>query len=60
LLEQFETSKDAWARADICTLLGAVGSKKSIPVLEKAVMDENWMVNGNARKALSAVKSRKK
>jgi hypothetical protein len=52
------TSPDAWVRACVCGLLEALGTKKSLPALEKAIVDENWMVNGNARKALAAVKVR--
>lgn len=50
--------KDAWVRAEVCQLLESIGTKKSIPALEKAVSDESWMVNGNARKALAVVKLR--
>lgn len=49
---------DHWVRASVCELLGSLGTKKSISALSKAVFDENWMVNGNARKALAAVKAR--
>ena len=42
----------------MCELLESLGSKKSLPALEKAVTDENWMVNGAARKSLAAVKAR--
>jgi HEAT repeat protein len=52
------TSSDPWLRACACGLLETLGTKKSLPSLEKAVADENWMVNGNARKALAAVKAR--
>jgi hypothetical protein len=51
-------NKDPWVRAEVCELLGALGTKKSLPALEKAVADDNWMVNGNARKAVAAVKAR--
>jgi hypothetical protein len=51
-------SKDPWVRAEICGLLETLGTKKSLPALEKAVADDNWMVNGNARKAVASVKAR--
>jgi len=51
-------NKDPWIRADVCKLLDSIGTKKSLPALEKAVADENWMVNGNARKAVAAIKAR--
>jgi len=50
--------KSDWVRADVCEILHAVGGRKSIPALEKALADASWMVNGNARKALAAVKAR--
>jgi HEAT repeat protein len=52
------TYSDPWTRACVCTLLEGIGTKKSLPALEKAVSDENWMVNGAARKAVAAVKAR--
>ena len=51
-------SKDPWVKAEVCHLLESIGTKKSLPALEKAVADENWMVNGNARKAIPAIKAR--
>ena len=57
VLAQINNS-DAWVRASVCELLGGLGTKKSLPALEKAVLDDNWMVNRNARKALAAVKIR--
>ena len=50
--------KDPWVRAAVCELLDEFGTKKSLPALEKAIADDNWMVNGNARKAVAAIKSR--
>jgi hypothetical protein len=50
--------KDQWVRGSVCELLETIGTDKCIPALEKAVADESWMVNGKARKALAAVKSR--
>jgi hypothetical protein len=50
--------KDPWVRAEVCELLETIGTKKSLAALEKAVADDNWMVNGNARKAVAAVKGR--
>jgi len=58
VLAILEESKDAWVRAEICGMLESFGTKKSIPALEKALTDESWMVNGNARKALAAIKAR--
>jgi hypothetical protein len=58
VLAQFEAVHEPWTRAEICQVLQVIGTKKSVPVLEKAVLDENFMVNGNARKALSAIKTR--
>jgi hypothetical protein len=58
ILAQLIASSDDWVRADVCKLLGEIGTKKSLPELEKAVMDESWMVNGNARKALTQIKNR--
>jgi len=52
------TSSDPWVRACACAMLESLGTKKSLPALEKAVMDDNWMVNGAARKALAAIKAR--
>ncbi len=57
VLAQFQ-STDAWQRAEICRILEAIGTKKSLPALEKAVFDDNWMVNGPARKAVATIKSR--
>ncbi len=57
VLAQIKTHDD-WVRASVCQLLGSIGTKKSIPALEKALLDESWMVNGNARKSLAAVKAR--
>jgi hypothetical protein len=51
-------TRDDWARSEICGLLQVIGTKKSVPALKKALTDENWMVNGNARKALAAVTAR--
>jgi hypothetical protein len=51
-------NRDDWVRATVCELLGVIGTKKSIPALEKAVFDESWMVNGNARKSVAAIKAR--
>jgi hypothetical protein len=51
-------SGDSWLKAEVCGILQVLGTKKSLPALEKAVFDENWMVNGNARKAVAAIKSR--
>jgi len=50
--------KDAWVRAEVCSILEVIGTKKSLPALEKALTDESFMVNGNARKALAAIKAR--
>jgi hypothetical protein len=58
VLSYLDNSKDPWARSAVCELLGAIGTKKSLPALDKAVADENWMVNGAARKAVEAVKAR--
>jgi hypothetical protein len=58
VLAILESSKDAWVEAEACKILEAVGTKKSLGALEKAVSHENWMVNSSARKALSAVKAR--
>jgi HEAT repeat protein len=52
------TNPDPWVRACVCELLESLGSKKSLPALEKAVTDDNWMVNGAARKSLAAIKAR--
>ena len=52
------TNSDPWVRACVCELLESLGSKKSLPALEKAVTDDNWMVNGAARKSLAAIKAR--
>jgi hypothetical protein len=52
------TSPDPWVRACVCGMLESLGTKKSLPALEKALTDENWMVNGAARKSLAAVKAR--
>jgi hypothetical protein len=51
-------NKDPWVRADVCKLLETLGTQKSLPALEKAIADDNWMVNSAARKALPAVKAR--
>jgi HEAT repeat protein len=58
VLAVFAASKDAWVCAEICGILDVIGTKKCVPALEKAVLDDNWMVNGSARKALAAVKGR--
>lgn len=52
------TYPDGWVGASVCTLLESLGTKKSLPALEKAATQENWMVNGAARKALAAIKAR--
>jgi hypothetical protein len=51
-------TKDDWARSEICGILQVIGTEKSVPALQKALTDESWMVNGNARKALAAIKAR--
>jgi hypothetical protein len=58
VLAILENSKDPWVRSEACNLLGSIGTKKSLGALEKTVSDENWMVNGAARKAVAAVKAR--
>jgi HEAT repeat protein len=58
VLPYLSNNSDAWVRSDVCTILGAIGTKKSLPALEKAALEDNWMVNGNAKKAMAAIKSR--
>ncbi len=58
VLHVIENSQDAWVRSGAIEVLGDIGTKKSLPTLEKAVADDNWMVNGSARKALAAIKAR--
>jgi hypothetical protein len=58
VLAILENSKDIWAQSEACKILEVIGTKKSLAALEKATKEENWMVNGAARKALSAVKLR--
>jgi HEAT repeat protein len=50
--------KDAWVRAEVCGILQMIGTKKSLPGLEKAVAEDNWMVNRPARAAAAAIKAR--
>lgn len=54
----FVAHKDPWIAAEICKLLETIGTKKSIPALEKAVTEENWMITKHARKALADIKAR--
>jgi HEAT repeat protein len=51
-------SKDDWTRAETCEVLKVIGTAKSLPALETASNDSNWMVKGAANAALSAVKLR--
>ena len=51
-------SSDTWTRAAACEILAAIGTKQSIPALQKAGKDKEWMVNKPADKALTAVKLR--
>ncbi len=50
--------KDGWIVSTACGILEVIGTKKSLPALEKAVADDNWMINGAARKAVAAIKAR--
>jgi hypothetical protein len=53
------TNKDWTVRMDACKLLGTIGTKKSLPALEKAAQsDENGIVKMEAGKAVAAIKSR--
>lgn len=52
------TDKDAWVRTEVCGILIVIGTNKSLPALEKVIAEENWMVNGNAKKAVAAIKGR--
>ena len=54
----FLDGKDQWLRAKICELLATIGTKKSLPALEKAAKDSSWMVNRAAAKAITAIKAR--
>jgi hypothetical protein len=49
---------DAWTRSEVCQLLGAIGTRKSLPALKKAILDDNWMVNNHAREAVKAIEAR--
>lgn len=51
-------STDPWVRKEVCEVLQVIGTRASIPVLEKAVRDSNWMVNKPAEQAMAAVKLR--
>jgi HEAT repeat protein len=50
--------KDPFLLAEICKLLGEIGTKKSLPTLEKASKEDNWMINSNAKKAIDAINAR--
>ena len=45
-------------RATVCDILGVIGTKKSIPVLEQVVLNDTRGAARNARRALIAVKAR--
>lgn len=51
-------SSDAWTRKEVCEVLHVIGTKASIPALQKAVHDSSWMINKPAEEALAAVKVR--
>ena len=50
--------KDGWIVSTACGIIEIIGTTKSLPALEKAVADDNWMINGAARKAVAAIKTR--
>jgi hypothetical protein len=53
------SNSDWMVRNEACKVLGAVGTKKSIDVLDKAAKsDENFIIRTEAGKALTAVKAR--
>ena len=52
--------EDAWTRIEVCEILGAIGTRKSIPALEKATEDPSWLVTKPAEKALEAIKLRER
>ena len=58
VLPYLKDAKDAFLCADVCNLLGAIGTGKSLPALEKAAKDDNWMIKGAPKKALAAIKAR--
>ncbi len=45
-------------QATVCDILGVIGTKKSIPVLEQVVLNDTRGAARNARRALIAVKAR--
>jgi hypothetical protein len=42
----------------VCEVLATIGTKKSLPALEKATKDPSWLVTKPAEKALDAIKLR--
>jgi HEAT repeat protein len=48
-------NKDWIARKDVCELLGEIGTRKSIPALERMTRDENLHVRNAAAKAIAAI-----
>jgi hypothetical protein len=52
--------EDAWTRVEACEVLGTIGTKKSLPTLEKATKDPSWLVTKPAEKALDAIKLRER
>lgn len=57
VLTQIDTH-DEWTRASVCHILRVIGTKKSIPALEKILAEAHGMVNHSAREALDAIKLR--
>lgn len=51
-------SRDAWTAAEACKILQAIGTKKSIPTLEKAAKSSDWMVSKAAKSALDGIELR--
>ena len=50
--------EDAWTRVEACDILAVIGTKKSIPAVERAAKDPSWLLTKPAEKALEAIKLR--
>lgn len=51
---------DPFLRQQVCEILAAIGTKESLPALQKVVAENDFVVSGHAQRAIRAIKSRQK